>query len=81
MRRAAEHHNVMAQIEDSMKIFEVGECRVCHKNCLWMPMVDGILANLEVCSNECLDVCLEELNKQEQAQRQADLETRIEAGE
>lgn len=44
-----------------MKIFEVGECRVCHKNCLWMPMVDGIL---EVCSEECLDKVLSELQKE-----------------
>jgi hypothetical protein len=47
-----------------MKMFEVGECRVCHKNCIWMPMVDGILAEFEVCSNECLDVVLSELQKE-----------------
>lgn len=38
-----------------MSLFEVGECRVCGKNCLWIPMVDGILAVFEVCSDECLE--------------------------
>ena len=37
-----------------MSFLEVGECKVCHKSCLWIPMVDGVLAELEVCSEECL---------------------------
>lgn len=57
-----------------MNIFEVGECRVCHKNCLWISFVDGDLALLEVCSHECRDVLLEELDKQEKAQAMSDAE-------
>lgn len=42
-----------------MRFFEFGECKVCGKNCLWMPIVDGALAFFEVCSEECLEKCEE----------------------
>lgn len=42
-----------------MALFEIGQCRVCGKNCLWMPIVDGVLAFFEVCSDECLANCEE----------------------
>lgn len=44
-------------------LLEVGYCRVCDKGCLWIPMVDGLLAELEVCSPECLEKLLEELKE------------------
>ena len=40
-------------------MFQIGVCRVCGKNCLWIPMVDGVLAVFDCCSVECLDKCEE----------------------
>ena len=42
-----------------MGIFQIGQCRVCGKNCLWIPMVDGVLAVFDVCSDKCLANCKE----------------------
>lgn len=33
-----------------------GECRVCDQYCIWIPAVDGELAEKRVCSPECLEV-------------------------
>jgi hypothetical protein len=42
-----------------MSLFQIGECRVCGKNCLWFTPVDGVLAVFDVCSEECLANCEE----------------------
>lgn len=46
-----------------MNMLEVGYCRVCGTGCVWIPMMDGLLAGLEVCSPECLEKLLEELKE------------------
>ena len=46
-------------------MFTVGQCRVCEKNCLWINFVDGMLAELEVCSVECLNKLMEKLEQEE----------------
>lgn len=46
-------------------MFKIGECRICEKNCLWIPMVDGVLADMDVCSAECLDKLLDKLEQEE----------------
>lgn len=42
-----------------MSLFQIGECLVCGKNCLWISFIDGDLAVFEVCSDECLANCKE----------------------
>lgn len=42
-------------------LFVVGECRYCHKNCFWITFVDGILAELEFCSYECMEQGIDEI--------------------
>ena len=44
-------------------LLEFGQCRVCDKAVIWIPMVDGLLTKLEVCSNECLKKLLQELEE------------------
>lgn len=51
-------------------LFKVGECRVCHKNCLWFTPIDGMLADFDVCSSECLTVVLDELKETGEVQGQ-----------
>ena len=44
-------------------LLEFGHCRICDKAVIWIPMVDGLLAGLEVCSPECLEKLLQELEE------------------
>lgn len=45
------------------KLLVYGECRICGTPCIWIPMVDGVIADLEVCSLECLEKVTEELKE------------------
>lgn len=42
-----------------MDLFFYGKCKNCGEECIWMPMVDGILAEYEVCSTDCYDKLVE----------------------